>query len=479
MKPSPTTFPDNAYHIVFGCDDNYIKYASVAMISIIYAIEPAFSTPESLSNTKNWGGGGQDTLTQDEAKGKSLKSNPSTLDSRTSLPALQAKIHHFTKYANIKPLLHTYVGRAQAEQADFIQTDPALASTESLDSSQSHSPKALDSSSLTYARTTTTHYAPKPIAFHLITDTLTPTTKAHLRTLESTLSKIYPTTITIHQQSQQEFSSLTPWGEAGANWCAYFRLKIGEILPQSARRCLYLDTDTLILQDIRELFTYDLGQCAIGAVRSGISGDSIKIVRERKIRAQNYFNSGVLLIDLSKWRTKDLGLIHTAEYAEYADQDFLNLIFKDSVSFLPYAFNLQWLAQSRIHFNNSPSRTDDNGITSHPSAIDFSEFASALLRPAIVHLLGGYKPWEKSNFQADPSKPPIFVQNPYHKLWWKIAAQSPFATKLRLAYARRASRIWLSCYLLAYAPTLYAVLHMMKRAVKRIIKPTTSRSIHA
>ncbi|WP_299328333.1 hypothetical protein, partial [uncultured Helicobacter sp.] len=104
---------------------------------------------------KNWGGG-QDTLTQDEAKGKSLKSNPSALDSRTSLPALQAKIHRFTKYANIKPFLHAFVGRAQAEQADFIQTDPALASTESLDSSQSHSPKALDSSSLTYARTTTT-----------------------------------------------------------------------------------------------------------------------------------------------------------------------------------------------------------------------------------------------------------------------------------------------------------------------------------
>ena len=56
MKPSPTNFPDNAYHIVFGCDDNYIKYASVAMMSIIYAIEPAFSTPESLSSTKKLGG---------------------------------------------------------------------------------------------------------------------------------------------------------------------------------------------------------------------------------------------------------------------------------------------------------------------------------------------------------------------------------------------------------------------------------------
>lgn len=31
-------FSDTSYHIVFGCDDNYAKYAAVTMQSIIAAI---------------------------------------------------------------------------------------------------------------------------------------------------------------------------------------------------------------------------------------------------------------------------------------------------------------------------------------------------------------------------------------------------------------------------------------------------------
>ena len=305
-----------------------------------------------------------------------------------------------------------------------------------------------------------------PIHFHLLADSLSPSTLSHLRTLESHLDTIYPTQIHIHSLNQAEFKALNPWGEAGANWCAYFRLKLGSVLPQELTKALYLDVDTLILRDIRELFAYDLGECAIGAVRSGLSGDSIKIVREHKIHAQNYFNSGVLLINLPKWRTKDLALIHTKEYAEYADQDFLNLIFRDSVCFLPYHYNLQWLAQSRIHFDSSPPHTDTNGIASYPSAIDFSEFASALINPSIVHLLGGYKPWEKSNFQSNPAKPPIFAQNPYHKLWWAIARESPFARQIHLAYYKRTALITIAAYLRAYAPWAYAGLRPFVRVLK-------------
>ena len=310
-----------------------------------------------------------------------------------------------------------------------------------------------------------------PIHFHLLADSLQKATLSRLHTLESSLNAIYPTQIHIHTLKQAEFEALNPWGEAGANWCAYFRLKLGDILPKQMKRALYLDVDTLILQDIRELFYYDLGQCAIGAVRSGLSGDSIKIVRERKIKPQDYFNSGVLLIDLPKWRAKNLTLIHTAEYAEYAeyaDQDFLNLIFKDSVCFLPYRFNLQWLAESRMHFDNLPPRKNSNGITSYPSAIGFREFASALVSPAIVHLLGGYKPWEKQNFQADPSKPPIFTKNPYHKLWWALARQSPFAMQLILSYYKRAAITTARAYLLAYAPCAYTLMRPFVRTLKSL-----------
>ncbi|MFC3867914.1 hypothetical protein [Helicobacter equorum] len=35
-----TNFLDTSYHIVFGCDDNYVKYAAVAMQSIIENLSP-------------------------------------------------------------------------------------------------------------------------------------------------------------------------------------------------------------------------------------------------------------------------------------------------------------------------------------------------------------------------------------------------------------------------------------------------------
>lgn len=356
-------------------------------------------------------------------------------------------IHRFTHLVSITPFLHASLESNVKKEASKPLSPQAKPT------SQSQTPEIL------------------PIHFHLLADSLSKATLSHLRTLESSLNAIYPTKIHIHALKQAEFEALNPWGEAGANWCAYFRLKLGDVLPKQIKRALYLDVDTLILQDVRELFYYDLGQCAIGAVRSGLSGDSIKIVRERKIKPQDYFNSGVLLIDLPKWRTKNLSLIHTAEYAEYAeyaDQDFLNLIFKDSVCFLPYRFNLQWLAESRIHFDSAPPRKDSNGITSYPSAIDFREFASALVSPAIVHLLGGYKPWEKQNFQADPSKPPIFAQNPYHKLWWALARQSPFAMQLTLAYYKRAAITTARAYLLAYAPYAYTLMRPFVRALKSL-----------
>ena len=47
-------FTDLSYHIVFGCDDNYAKYAAVTMQSIIAAIAPREPASDSqLSNSKS------------------------------------------------------------------------------------------------------------------------------------------------------------------------------------------------------------------------------------------------------------------------------------------------------------------------------------------------------------------------------------------------------------------------------------------
>ena len=307
------------------------------------------------------------------------------------------------------------------------------------------------------------------MSFHLLCDTLRPSTKHKLRILESHLNAIYPCAIALHPLSQEEFSNLTPWGEAGANWCAYFRLKIGEVLDPTIARCVYLDVDTLVLDDIRALFMSDLEGRAIGAVRN-VSAD-VAIVCDGLVNAQEYHNSGVLLIDLPKWRTKDFTQIQSFAYTGAADQDFVNFLFRGEIHTLALRWNLQWLHPSRLDFEGAAQRYERNGIEVLPCAYSLETFTHALRNPAIVHMLGGYKPWEKLNFAPKDSGKlrvkPKFVQNPYHKSWWRIARKNVFYLEILLPYVKRSANITLSAYTKAYAPALYPLARKFKHLLKR------------
>ena len=81
------------------------------------------------------------------------------------------------------------------------------------------------------------------------------------------LNKIYPCELSIHTLDDSVFHSSIAWGfeyEHSKNYLAYYRLLLARILPQNATKCLYLDTDTLVLCDVRELFALDLGNAYFG-----------------------------------------------------------------------------------------------------------------------------------------------------------------------------------------------------------------------
>lgn len=116
------------------------------------------------------------------------------------------------------------------------------------------------------------------------------------------------------------------------NWCAYFRLKVGEVLDSSISRCVYLDTDTLVLQDIRELFFYDMKDNTIGIAKDIVATRDV-VYRHKLVERKMYGNSGVLLIELKKWREyfsrdpsfKDLAHFKSL-YPQGADQDYKILL---------------------------------------------------------------------------------------------------------------------------------------------------------
>ncbi|MBO3273552.1 glycosyltransferase family 8 protein, partial [Hymenobacter defluvii] len=105
----------------------------------------------------------------------------------------------------------------------------------------------------------------------------------------------------------------------------YYRLFFADLVPQHLEKLLYLDIDTLVVGNLSTLFQTELGDFAIGAV----------LDTEMHLRADlglttksDYFNSGVLLINLPQWRQQrvteracDIALRYPEKVQGWVDQD--------------------------------------------------------------------------------------------------------------------------------------------------------------
>lgn len=122
----------------------------------------------------------------------------------------------------------------------------------------------------------------------------------------------------------------------------FFRLIMGDII--TARRVIYLDSDIIVNMDIKELWERETAGSGLAAAPDQVLQKCPHNMTESGIISQKeYFNAGVLLIDLEKFRKVDdfLGrsLDFLAKYhPAYLDQDILNYFFPHSCV-LPREFN--------------------------------------------------------------------------------------------------------------------------------------------
>ena len=150
-------------------------------------------------------------------------------------------------------------------------------------------------------------------------------------------------------------------------------------------KVLYIDTDMVIQNDLSELFNIELGDAYIAAVKdmAGMYEN-----HHNRLGLKNYFNAGMMLMNLKKMRAEKIGEKLTdyklhKDAGHFMSQDALNYTFHENVIWLSPKYN--WMAPNQINFSvREIAKFYD--IT-EKSVLNMDNTA------VIVHLTNRKKPW--------------------------------------------------------------------------------------
>ena len=181
---------------------------------------------------------------------------------------------------------------------------------------------------------------------------------------------------------------------------AYLRLLLLRILSERLEKVLYLDSDLVVRRSLLELWNVGLDGYAVRAVQEfgqpyaapalGLSGLGITKHDELGIEPDApCFNSGVMLVNLKRWREEnvsDRALSYLREYAAHLnchDQEGLNVALHGEWGQLDPRWNRMSQIYALEHWPETPFKKQ------------IRERRDELIRdPYIVHYNGRTKPWK-------------------------------------------------------------------------------------
>ncbi|WP_349946243.1 DUF4422 domain-containing protein [Lacrimispora sp. BS-2] len=196
----------------------------------------------------------------------------------------------------------------------------------------------------------------------------------------------------------------------------FYRFLILDIMKEY-EKVIYLDCDLIVCRDLSELYETDLENNYIGAVYDvDFAGQlnspwlRIKEYERKTLHLKDpykYFQAGVLLMNISKMRkaitAEQLLEMATTGIYKYSDQDILNIVCENRITYLNMSWNVI---------------TDCNGrriseVASRAPANLFEQYMESRKSPSIIHYAGIQKPWKRAS-------------EDYGWIFWETARRTPY-----------------------------------------------------
>lgn len=203
--------------------------------------------------------------------------------------------------------------------------------------------------------------------------------------------------VTLHFIPVREDAALGRWSlQLEDVWTptTFFRLLIEKLIPEDRSRVLYLDCDMVVEGNLLELWATDLEERTIAAApERSVSCPKFGIARWRELGlppTAPYFNAGLMLIDMARWRARSYGERVLEYLHDHGDtlrikgnQEGLNAVLAGdwtvldpSWNVLNWYYDVRWFDSAR--HGAVPSRRD----------------RPRMLREAkVIHYTTRFKPW--------------------------------------------------------------------------------------
>ncbi len=240
------------------------------------------------------------------------------------------------------------------------------------------------------------------------------------------LASLYQQTITMIELDSNTFTACPIKEDDPVSIVAYYRLALPFVLPTDIHKVLYLDVDMIVNKQIDNLYSIDINGVALTACVD-LNIDEVTLTKVG-VPKEQYFNSGVLLINVDFWRRNHIAekcfdfIKNHPNLITYWDQDALNATLHNAIPFMDITYNFLTTNLEKQLYNDYSDEIKQRVL-------------QCAQQPTIIHFTAGEKPWKticESPFKS------VFKYYKKKSLWADIPQEKNYNTlRILLGWYRR------------------------------------------